>query len=189
MISNSASVKGGATLFLTILTLVAAAGDRSVGRFDLADPADVDADAGVKFQCAAAGGGFRISEHDADFFADLVGEDAAGAGFRNEARQFAQGRAHQPRLRAHRGVADLAFEFLLCDERGHGVEHDDVDGIRTHELLADLQCFLAAARLGNQQFVHVHPEFLRILGVERVLDVDERGEAAPFLRLRDRRSG
>ena len=61
------------------------AGDGAVTGFDLADAADVDADGGVEFQGATAGGGFRATEHDADFFTNLVGENDAGPGFGDEA--------------------------------------------------------------------------------------------------------
>src|SRR5579883_72296 len=37
--------------------------------------ANIDADRGVKLQCAASGCCLRIAEHDTDFFADLVDKD------------------------------------------------------------------------------------------------------------------
>ena len=92
--------------------------DNSVGLLDRADTADIDADAGVKFQCLATGCRLGISEHHADFFADLVGENAASARFGNERREFAQRRAHQAGLRADSGIADFAFEFGFRHERG-----------------------------------------------------------------------
>ena len=75
--SNSASVNGGATLFFTILTSGAVAGDDAIGLLDRADAADVDAHAGVEFQRLAAGRRLGVAEHHADLFADLVGENAA----------------------------------------------------------------------------------------------------------------
>ena len=113
MMSNSASVNGGATLFFTILTLRAVARDRAVGRLDRADAADIDAHAGVELQRLAARGRFGIAEHHADLFADLVGENAAGARLGDERSELAHRRAHQAGLRADRGVADLALEFRL----------------------------------------------------------------------------
>ena len=38
---------------------------------------------------------------------------------------------------------------------------------------------------GHEQIIKVNTELLRILRIERMLDVDEGGEAAAFLRLRD----
>ena len=107
----------------------AVAGDDAVGLLDRADAANVHAHAGVKLQRSAAGRCLRISEHDADFFPDLVGENATGARLRDEGGEFAHGRAHQARLRADGGVADLAFQLLLRDERGDRIENDDVEGV------------------------------------------------------------
>ncbi len=183
--SNSASVKGGGDLVLDDLDLGAVAGDGAVGGLDLADAADVDADRGEELEGAAAGGGFRVAEHDADLLADLVGEDADGAGLGNQGGELAHGGAHQPGLGAHRGVADLAVEFLLGDQRGDRVEDDDVDGVRADEGLADLQRLLAGGRLGDQQVVEIDAELAGVLRVERVLDVDERGQPAAFLGLGD----
>src|SRR3712207_79005 len=45
----------------------------------------------------------------------------------------------------------------------------------------DLQRLLAGVRLGHQQGVGVHAELLRVLGVQRVLGVDERRDAAGAL--------
>ena len=50
--------------------------DHFVAVLDRADAADVEAHRGIEFQRIAAGGGFRIAEHDADLHADLVDEDA-----------------------------------------------------------------------------------------------------------------
>ena len=134
---------------------------------------------------AAAGGGFRVAEHDADFLADLVGEDADGAGLGNEGGEFAHGGAHQAGLGADGGIADLAVEFLLGDQGGDGVEHDDIDGIGADEGLADLQGFLAGGGLGNEQVVEVDAEFAGVLRVERVFDIDEGGQPAALLGLGD----
>src|SRR6185295_4045109 len=42
---------------------------------DRADAANVDAHGSIEFQRIAAGRGFRVAEHDADFHADLVDEN------------------------------------------------------------------------------------------------------------------
>ena len=161
--SNSASVKGGGDLVLDDLDLGAVAGDGAVGGLDLADAADIDADGGEELEGAAAGGGFRVAEHDADFLADLVGENADGAGLGDEGGELAHGGAHQAGLGADGGVADLAVEFLLGDQGGDGVEHDDVEGVGADEGFADVQGFLAGAGLGDEQVVDVDAELAGIL--------------------------
>src|SRR5215472_818166 len=57
--------------------------DDPVAVLDGLDAADVHSHGGIEFQRAAAGGSFRIAEHHADFFANLVDEDEAGLRFRN----------------------------------------------------------------------------------------------------------
>src|SRR6185436_19375431 len=49
----------------------------------------------------------------------------------------------------------------------------------------DLECLLAGIRLRDEELVDVDPARPRVARVERVLDVDERGDAAPALGLGD----
>ncbi len=82
--SNSASANGGATLFFTIFTLtrLPMATARRVLQRLLA--ANVDAHAGVKLQRLAAGRRLGIAEHHADFFTQLIGENAGRLGLVRE---------------------------------------------------------------------------------------------------------
>ena len=50
------------------------AADRSSGIFEGADFSDVEPDGAIKLKCSTAGCGFGISEHDADFHANLIDE-------------------------------------------------------------------------------------------------------------------
>src|SRR5665647_3402245 len=50
----------------------------------------------------------------------------------------------------------------------------------------DLQGLLAGIRLGDQQRIGVNAEVLGVLGVQRMLGVDERGDPAGLLRIRHR---
>src|SRR5690606_30325501 len=54
--------------------------DDLVTVFYRADAANIQPYRGIEFQCIAAGGGFRVAEHDADFHADLVDENHQGIG-------------------------------------------------------------------------------------------------------------
>src|SRR2546423_7781452 len=163
------------------------AGDNTVRLFDRANPANIDADARVKLQSLAARRRLGIAEHHADLFADLIGENAAGPRLGNQRGQFAHRGAHQTRLRTDRGVADLALEFLFRDQRGDGIEDDDVERVGADERLDDPKRFFAGARLRDEQVVHVDAEPTRVLRIERVLDVDERRQAAALLGLGDDR--
>ena len=147
----------------------------------------VDAHARVELERLAAGRGFGIAEHDADLLANLVGENAAGARLGDDGGELAHRGAHQAGLCADGRVADLAFEFLLRHERGHGIEHDDIERVRAHERLDDAQRLLAGTRLRDEQIVEIHAEFFGVLRIERVLDIHEGREPAQLLRLRDER--
>src|ERR1700722_12846754 len=81
--------EGRGDLVLDDLDLGARANDR-IAFLDGRNAADIDADRGIELERAATGGGFRIAEHDADLFADLVDENQTGARFRDRAGQFAQ---------------------------------------------------------------------------------------------------
>ena len=71
------------------------------------------------------------------------------------------------------------------DKGRDGIEHDDVERVRAHERLDNPKRFLAGARLRDEQIVHVDAEPARVLRIERVLDIDERRQAAALLRLGD----
>ena len=49
---------------------------------------------------------------------------------------------------------------------------------RAHEHVGDLERLLAGVGLGDEELVDVHPELAGVGRVERVLGVDERGDAA-----------
>src|SRR5690606_12759722 len=80
----------------------------------------------------------------------------------------------------------LALDLGLGHERGDRVDHDDVDRARADEHVHDLERLLTRVRLRDEQGVGVDAELLGVLGVERVLGVDERGDATVLLRVRDR---
>jgi hypothetical protein len=56
---------------------------------------------------------------------------------------FAQRLGHEPRLQPGKRVPHIAVELGSRDERGDGVDHDDVDGIGADERLGDLERLLA----------------------------------------------
>src|SRR3984957_11845850 len=154
-----------------------------VAFFDGGNAANIDAYRRVKLQCASAGGGFWVAEHDANFFPNLVDEDQTSARLRNRSGEFAQGLGHQARLQSHVAVAHFAIEFSFGDERGDGVDDQHINRSRAHQRFGDFECLLAVVRLRNQEVVHVNSELFRVSGIERVLGVDERGHTSHFLRL------
>ena len=103
---------------------------------DRVDAADVEAHGRVELERAAARGGLRVAEHDADLLAQLVDEDAHGVGLGERAGELAHRLAHEACLQADRDVAHLALELGARHERGDRVDDDDVDGAGAHEHVA-----------------------------------------------------
>ena len=101
------------------------------------------------------------------------------------AGELAQRLRHQARLQADVRVAHLALDLGLRHERRDRVDDDDVDRARAHQHVGDLERLLAGVRLRDQQVVDVDAELLGVVRVERVLGVDEGGDAAELLRLGD----
>src|SRR5439155_2961847 len=130
-----------------------------------------------------------IAEHDADLLAKLVDEDETAFRFRDCAGELPQRLRHEPRLQPHLRVAHFAFDFRLRHERRDRVDDDDVDAVRSNEYLDDLERLLAVVRLRDEEVIEIHAKLLRIRGVERVLRVDKRGEAAELLRFRNHLKG
>ncbi|MNW56817.1 hypothetical protein D3C74_345610 [compost metagenome] len=78
-------------------------------------------------------------------------------------------------------VTHLALDLGLGHERRDRVDDDDVDGARADQHVRDLEGLLARVRLRDEQRVGVDAQLLRVLGVQRVLGVDERRDAARAL--------
>jgi hypothetical protein len=97
--------------------------------------------------------------------------------------QLAQRLAHQPRLQAHVRVAHVALDLGLGHQRRDRVDDDDVDRARARQHLDDVEGLLAGVRLGHQELLGVDADGARVVGVEGVLGVDERRDAARALRL------
>src|SRR5207249_4578247 len=64
-----------------------------------------------------------------------------------------------------------------------------IHGPGAHQHLADLQSLLAGIGLRDQEILGADPELARVADVERVLGVDEGGDAARLLRLGDHVQG
>ncbi len=147
------------------------------------DAAHVDPHAGIVLQCASAGGDFGVAIDDADFFAQLVDEDADGVRLSDNAGQLAQGLAHQAGLQADMAVAHLALNFGAGHHGGNGVDNDCVNRAGAHKGLANFHGLLTGVRLADQQTVNVNAQRGGIGRVEGVLDVDESDLSAHLLGL------
>ena len=146
MMSNSACLKGGATLFLTTLTRVPVP-DRLDALLQRLDPPDVEADRRVELQRPPAGSRLGVAEHHADLLAELVREDTDGARPVQRAGELSQRLAHEARLESDEGIPHLALDLRLRRQRRDGVDRDDVDGTASNEEFGDLERLLAVVRL------------------------------------------
>ena len=103
--------------------------------------------------------------------------------------QLSQSLRHQTGVQSHVAVSHLALNLRLRNQRGHGIDDDDVDGSAADQHLTDLQPLLAGIRLRDQEFIHVDAEIFRILRVQSVLRIDKRCSPAGLLRLGDNMEG
>ena len=105
------------------------------------------------------------------------------------AGELAERLAHQTRLEPHVRSPHVSFELRLWNERGDGVDDDEIDGAALHEDLRDVERLLAAVRLAHEKLRRADAEVSRVVDVERVLGVDERRDAARGLAFCNRVQG
>ena len=175
--SNSACLNGGRDLVLHDLDAGPVA-DHLLAVLQRLDATHVETDRGVELQRPATGGGLRRAEHHADLLAQLVDEDHRRAGAVEGTGHLAQRLAHQPGLEADVAVAHLALDLGAGHERCHRVDDDQVERAGADQHVRDLERLLTGVGLRDQERVGVHPERLGVVGVERVLGVDERHDPA-----------
>ena len=145
------------------------------------DPAQVEPLGRVELQRPPARLRLRAAEADPDLLADLVREQADGLGAVEVAGELPQRLRHQPRLQADLDLAHLALELDPRRQRRDRVDGDEVDRSRAGQDVDDLERLLAVVGLGDQQLVGVDADPARVDGVDRVLGVDERADAAAGL--------
>jgi hypothetical protein len=90
------------------------------------------------------------------------------------------------RLQADMAIAHLAFDLGARHQSGDRIDDEDVDRVGADERVGDLERLLASVGLGDDEIVDVDAELAGIDWVERMLRVDEGGDAAGLLRLGDR---
>ncbi len=146
---------------------------------------DIHPDGRIEFERPSSGRRLGIAEHDADLLAHLVDEHQAGIRFGDDGRQFAQRLRHEARLQPRQRIPHLPFEFRLGNQRGDGIDDKDVDRAAAHQHLRDFERLFPAIGLRHEQFVRVDTKHLGILGIHRVLRIDECRRPACLLCLRD----
>jgi hypothetical protein len=146
---------------------------------------DIDAHAGVELQRFAAGRGFRVAEHDADLFADLVGEDAGGLGLGEDGGELAQGPGSSaapacpwwpcPSPLPTRPGTSAATESTT-------ITSSALDRASVSQIVRASSPLSGCETSRSSRFT---PSRLAHSRVQRVLGIDERRQAAGFLRAGD----
>ena len=83
------------------------------------------------------------------------------------------------------GIAHIAVNLCLRYQCGDGVNDYDIDSSGPDHGLRDLQCLLAAVRLGNIEVVDVDADILGIDRIQCVLSINESRNSAPLLHFSD----
>ena len=162
-----------------------AVADRVGAVFEGLDATDVKAHGGVKLERLTPRSGFGAAEEYADLFAQLVDEDHRGLRAVQATRELAQRLRHEASLQADVAVTHLALNLGPGHQSGDRVDDHEVDRTRAHKHVGDLECLLSGVGLRDEELIDVDAEFLRVVGIERVLGVDEGCDAASLLHIGD----
>ena len=92
---------------------------------------------------------------------------------------------HQARLQAHVAVAHLAVELGLGNQRGDGIDNENIDGTGADQGFRNFQSLFAGVGLRNQQIVDIDAQLLSVPGIKCVFGVDKRRQTAGLLRFGD----
>ena len=106
--------------------------------------------------------------------------------FEIDAGELAHGLAHQPGLQTDERIAHLAFEFGLAGTSA-ATESTTSTSMAPERTSVSAISSACSPRIGlrDQQLVDVDAELTGVVRVERMLGVDEGGDAAGLLRLGD----
>ncbi len=151
------------------------------GFLNLTDPADVKTNRCIEFQCVTTGCGFRTSEHNPDFIAELVDENTKATGFVDGTRQFTESLAHQTSLKTHFAFAHFAFQFTFWNEGCHGVNYDNVDRPGTNEVLGNFKSLFTIIGLRDQKVLSIDTQLFSVGFIKCVFRIDEGCNATCFL--------
>ena len=87
------------------------------------------------------------------------------------------------------GISHFSFDLSARYQRGHRVNHNNINGAASDQHVRDFKCLLARIRLGHKQIIAINTEFFRICGVKGMLGVYKRCDTILFLRFSYRMQG
>ena len=111
------------------------------------NPADIQPDCGIELKCPAAGGGFRISEHDAHLLTQLVDENHRTVRLADHGSELTQRLGHQSCLQANMRIAHVPVDLRLRHQSRNRVNDNNVNRTGTDHRFGDLQRLLSVIRL------------------------------------------
>jgi hypothetical protein len=88
-------------------------------------------------------------------------------------------------LGADVAVTHVALDFRFGNERRNGVDDDQIDRVGADEHVGDFEGLLAVVGLADEKLLGFDAELFGVEDVERVLGVDERGDASLLLDIGD----
>ena len=68
-------------------------------------------------------------------------------------------------MQSYMAVAHFAVDFRFRHQCGNGVHDDNINGAAAHQGIHDIQSLFTGIRLGNQEFVNIYAQFLRVYRV------------------------
>src|SRR5690606_6169513 len=96
--------------------------------FDLRGTTDIQPHGGVEFQGVSTRSSFRISEHYANFLAQLVNKDNRTFRFADGSCKFSKRLAHQTGVKTHFAITHFALSFTFWRQCRYRVDNYNVDG-------------------------------------------------------------
>ena len=141
----------------------------------------IHADSRVEFQRTATGSCFRVTEHYANLFTNLVDENGCTFGFGNQTGQLTQSLAHQTCLQTNVGITHLAFNFCTRNQSSNRVNNDNINSAAAYQCVSNFQCLLTIIRLRNQQIINIYTKMTGIFRIKRMLRINKSCIAAHFL--------
>ena len=100
--------------------------------------ADIQTYRSIEFQGITTGSRLRVAKHDTNLITQLVDEDTSGVCLADGRGELAESLAHQTSLKTYHVVTHVTLDFLLWSQRCYRVNHQNVDGRRTDQLVCNL---------------------------------------------------
>ena len=151
--------------------------------------AHIHTDRRIEFQSPAACGRLGITEHNAQFFSELIDKNYNTIRFADYTCELTQRLRHQAGMKPHMGLSHLPVDLRLGHQRRHRVHDDDIHRAGTDHRFRNLQSLFAVIRLGYVQIIDIYAYIFRVSRIKGMLGVNKAGNPSPLLYLRHHMKG